>query len=52
MPSEAEESLRELLTLYPDFPSFGRRALNGIFFYEDTVEDFAKVLEDVGLRIS
>lgn len=52
MPSEAEESLRELLTLYPDFPSMGRRALNGIFFYDDTVEDFTKVLESVGLHIS
>ena len=52
MPSEAEESLRELLTLYPDFPAFGRRALRGIFFYEDTVEDFAKVLKGVGLHIS
>ncbi len=52
MPSEAEDSLRELLALYPDFPNMGRRALNGLFFYEDTVENFVRVLEDVGLHIS
>ena len=52
MRPEAEDSLRELLMLYPDFNSIGRRVLNGIFFYENTADDFAKVLEGVGLHIA
>lgn len=52
MPAEAKESLRELLTISPNFTSIGRRALNGIFFYKDTAEEFTKTLEAVGLHLS
>ena len=52
MRKEAEQSLGRLQTEYPDLSATGRRLLQGMFFYEQAVDQFASILEDVGLRLS
>ncbi len=52
MRTEAEQALQELLAVHPDFPVAGRRVLNGIFFFEQSVDHFVEVLEKLGLRFS
>ena len=52
MHKEAEQSSARLQSIYPNLEVIGRRMLRGMFFYEQSVEQFASILEDVGLQLA